>query len=268
MSGVYIGVDGKARKIKGGYIGVDGVARKIKKAYIGVNGVAKEVYSTGKKLNEYTVGSIVYLNENGSPVEYLIVHHGNPDSTVYDPSCDGVWLLRKNIYESRQWHSSNNNSYSASTINSYLNTNFLGLFDASTQSAIKQVKIPYNNGVGTSNVIYSGVNGLSAKVFLLGGREVGLISDSSYFPNDGKKLDYFTTGASANANKVRVAYLNGSATKWWLRSPVTSDSKSSGIIGTSGDSGGNYCSNSNGVRPALILPSNATFDEETNTFKG
>ena len=41
MSGVYIGVDGKARKIKGGYIGIDGVARKIKKGYIGVDGVAR-----------------------------------------------------------------------------------------------------------------------------------------------------------------------------------------------------------------------------------
>lgn len=41
MSGFYIGVDGKARKIKGGYIGIDGVARKIKKGYIGVDGVAR-----------------------------------------------------------------------------------------------------------------------------------------------------------------------------------------------------------------------------------
>lgn len=41
MSGFYIGVDGKARKIKGGYIGVDGVARKVKKGYIGVDGVAR-----------------------------------------------------------------------------------------------------------------------------------------------------------------------------------------------------------------------------------
>ncbi len=41
MSGFYIGVDGKARKVKGVYIGVDGVARKVKKGYIGVGGVAR-----------------------------------------------------------------------------------------------------------------------------------------------------------------------------------------------------------------------------------
>lgn len=46
MSGFYIGVDGKARKVKGGYIGVDGKARKIKKGYIGdENGVARLCWS-------------------------------------------------------------------------------------------------------------------------------------------------------------------------------------------------------------------------------
>lgn len=49
MSGFYIGVDGKARKVKGGYIGIDGVARKIKKGYIGdENGVARLCWSFDK----------------------------------------------------------------------------------------------------------------------------------------------------------------------------------------------------------------------------
>ena len=45
--GAYIGVDGKARKIKKGYIGVDGKARKIKKAYIGIGGVARPCWFSG-----------------------------------------------------------------------------------------------------------------------------------------------------------------------------------------------------------------------------
>ena len=44
----YIGVDGKARKIKKGYIGIGGKARKIKKAYIGVGGVARPCWSGGE----------------------------------------------------------------------------------------------------------------------------------------------------------------------------------------------------------------------------
>lgn len=42
---VYIGVSGKASKIKKIYVGVGGVARKIKHGYIGVAGVAKKFFS-------------------------------------------------------------------------------------------------------------------------------------------------------------------------------------------------------------------------------
>ena len=43
--GAYVGVDGKARKIKKGYVGVDNVARKVKKGYVGVGGVARPFFS-------------------------------------------------------------------------------------------------------------------------------------------------------------------------------------------------------------------------------
>lgn len=38
--GAYIGIAGKARKVKKMYIGVGGKARKVKKAYIGIGGKA------------------------------------------------------------------------------------------------------------------------------------------------------------------------------------------------------------------------------------
>lgn len=46
--GAYIGIAGKARKIKKGYIGVAGKARKIKKAYIGIGGVARPCWNGGE----------------------------------------------------------------------------------------------------------------------------------------------------------------------------------------------------------------------------
>ena len=45
--GAYVGIDGKARKIKKGYVGVAEVARKIKKAYIGIGGVARPCWGGG-----------------------------------------------------------------------------------------------------------------------------------------------------------------------------------------------------------------------------
>ena len=113
-------------------------------------------------LSAKAVGSIVKLNVNGSPREFIVVHQGKPGS-MYDDSCNGTWLLMKDIYENRQWHSSNTNDYEKSTIHSYLNGTFLGLFDPEIQAVIKQVKIPYRKGSGTSKTVTSGANGLSCK---------------------------------------------------------------------------------------------------------
>ena len=43
----YIGVDGKARKVKKIYLGVEEKARKVKKAYAGIGGVARPIFSSG-----------------------------------------------------------------------------------------------------------------------------------------------------------------------------------------------------------------------------
>lgn len=40
MSG-YIGIGGKAKRIKKLYVGVNGKAKRVKKAYVGVDGVAR-----------------------------------------------------------------------------------------------------------------------------------------------------------------------------------------------------------------------------------
>ena len=223
-------------------------------------------------LGTKAVGSTVKLNVNGAAREFLIVHQGKP-SSIYDNSCDGTWLLMKDCYESRQWHSSNNNDYENSTIDSYLNSTFLNLFDANIRNAIKQVKIPYRKGAGYSTTVTSGASGLSVKIFLLSGYEVGwTTSDSSYFPADGAKLDYFLSGNGSSAQSKRVANLNGSAIGWWLRSPYCSSSYGSqGALLVSSVGVWDYyrCSGSYGIRPALILPSSLLVSDDgsisTNT---
>ena len=225
---------------------------------------------SGILASDLSVGSSVYLMEGGAAVEYLVVNQGKPSgSSLYDDSCNGMWVLRKDIYEKRQWHSSNSNSYKASTIHSYLNSTFLNLFNADIQTVIKEVKIPYVNGTANSAVA-SGANGLDAKIFLLSGYEVGFTqSEASNFPIDGAKLDYFVSGNDSTVQAKRIANLNGSVTSWWLRSPYTGKSDLTWIVNLSGNSGANDCSYSSyGIRPALILPPNALFDTNTMLLKG
>lgn len=215
------------------------------------------------------VGSIVKLKENGTLVNYLIVHQGKP-SSIYDASCDGTWLLRQDIAENRVWEADNVNKLESSDIHAYLNGTWLNRYDANIKSAIKQVKIPYRQNGGSGGTDRTGTSGLSCKVFLLSGREVGFTnSESSYFPNDGAKLSYFESGNGSSAQQKRVAKLNGSATYWWLRSPHTNYTHY--VWGVR--SGGNYgvwdANNSYGVRPALILPSSLLVSDDgsvtTNT---
>jgi len=219
-------------------------------------------------LRNKAIGSTIKLKVNGTMRDFIVVHQGKP-SSLYDDSCDGTWLLMKDVYETRQWHSSNSNSYKASTIHSYLNSTFLNLFDPNIQAQIKQVKIPYVNGTGNSAVA-SGANGLPCKIFLLSGYEMGWTkSDHSYFPADGAKLAYFDAGTGTAANNKRIGYLNGSATYWWLRSPYTGGATGAWGVYSNGHCDGSYCSCSYGVRPALVLPSSLSVSDDgavtTNT---
>ena len=220
-------------------------------------------------LSSKAVGSIVKLKVNGTAREFIIVHQGKP-SSLYDASCDGTWLLMKDVYENRQWHGSNVNKYESCALDSYLNSTFLGLFDADIQAVIKQAKIPYRQNGGSGGTDRSGATGLSRKIFLLSGYEVGFTpSDNSYFPVDGAKLAYFDTGTGTAACNKRIGYLNGSATGWWLRSPVTNYTNYAWRVNSDGYYNNGDCSYSYGVRPALILPSSLLVSDDgtvkTNT---
>lgn len=220
-------------------------------------------------LSTKAVGSTVKLKVNGTAKEFIVVHQGKP-SSLYDNSCDGTWLLMKDIYENRQWHSSNVNNLENSTIHSYLNGTFLNLFESNIRDAIKQVKLPYRKNGGSGGSDQSGANGLLCKIFLLSGYEVGwTTSDNPYFPVDGAKLSYFESGTGTSANNKRIANLNGAVALWWLRSPVTGNADSVWLVSANGGYYYGSASYSGGIRPALILPSTLLVSDDgtvsTNT---
>lgn len=225
---------------------------------------------TGVLASSLAVGSIVKLMEGGTAVEYLVVNQGIPgNSNLYDASCDGTWLLRKDIHSNRQWDPNNVNKYESSAINPWLNGEFFNALGSAEQAAIKQVKIPYRKNGGSGGSDQGGANGLPCKVFLLSGCEVGWTSDDEqHFPQDGAKLSYFESGIGTSANNKRIAYLSGTDTIWWLRSPSTDNAGRVWFVRSDGDYGDYGASDSDGIRPALVLPSTARFDETTMLLKG
>lgn len=218
-------------------------------------------------LSSKAIGSTIKLKVNGSARNFIVVHQGKP-SSVYDDSCNGTWLLMQDIYENRAWHSSNTNDYANSTIHSYLNSTFLNLFESNIKNAIKQVKLPYRKGSGTSTTVTSGSNGLPAKIFLLSATEMSF--NFSYMPSgEGAELAYFKGCADNSSDSKRVAYLNGSTAFWWLRSPDCSSFNFALYVSSDGGWDVNRCSYSHGIRPALILPSTLLVSDDgtvsTNT---
>lgn len=210
------------------------------------------------KLSTKAVGSIVKIKVNGAAKDFIIVHQGLP-SSAYDASCNGVWVVMKDIYTTMKWDGSNND-YLNSDMTAYLNGTFISLIDADIRNAIKQVKIPYTNY--SNNNVMSGSNGLSCKVFLLSGTEVGF-SGVSYMNTEGAKLSYF------NSASKRIAYNGSNAAGWWLRSPYTGSSIHVWYVKSVGSDDYWFCNNTYGVRPAFVLPSELVVSDDgtvsTNT---
>ena len=250
-------IGGTVYEIKGGRDLIGGTGYSEKKGRVLVNGTGYDIpFSSGIPIGTLPVGSTVKIGVNGKSYDFLVVNQGIPsNSNLYDSSCDGTWMLMKDIYENRVWQSGNINKYESSDIHAYLNNTFLNLFDSNIKDAIKQVKIPYRKDGGSGGADQSGANGLSAKIFLLSGYEVGwTTSDNQYFPKDGAKLSYFESGTGTSANNKRIAKLNGSAAIWWLRSPYTSDTGRVWLVFPSGLFSDRYAPFSTGIRPAFILP--------------
>ena len=219
-------------------------------------------------LSSKAIGSTIKLKVNGSAKDFIVVHQGKP-SSVYDDSCNGTWLLMKDIYEKRQWNSSNTNDYANSTIHSYLNSTFLNLLEPNIKRAIKQVKLPYRKGSGSSKTVTSGSNGLSAKIFLLSAAETSF--SDVYMPSgEGTELAYFKGCADDSSDSKRVAYFGRFADFWWLRSPSCSGYSNYALyVGSDGGLDDYLSPSSYGIRPAFVLPSTLLVSDDgtvsTNT---
>jgi len=203
--------------------------------------------SLGTPIGDLDVGSVVKLNADGTPWEFLVVHQGLP-SSMYDASCDGTWLLMKDIYI--EYAYGYTSSYDTSTINEYLNKDFFDKLDMRVSAAIKQVKIPYCKNASS---VETGANGLNCKVFLLSCVELGDTGVLTSGQIDGYELDYFKD-TLAKADTKRIAYFEGKAKIWFSRTIRRNNSKQ--IISVSRDGGfvSEAIDYKQGIRPAFILP--------------
>lgn len=263
MPSGYFGVYDTARKIQNIYIGQNNTASQVKKAYIGdQNGVARLWYQSIVPISELPVGSVVkgiYGSE-----EFIIVHQGNPNTTIYPPDCNGTWIMAKNCLAARLYNSVRDSLFTSSSICNWLNDTFYN--QLTIKEYIKTVTIPYYNVLADRNDAYTLNNGFSTKIFLLSAVEAGFYNqeydsnDTSIYDEDGAKLDYFDK--TNNASSKRVATYKGTAVEWWMRTPRKAQWPGYQCVKpqTNGAYGGGRTNETYGIRPVMILPSDVLVD--------
>lgn len=225
-------------------------------------------------LGDKNVGDVVKVKENGTPANFIIVHKGRP-SGLYDSSCDGIWLLREQVHSERVFSANKSNDYENSDIRAWLDGTYYNSIDSEVRTEIKQVKIPFKKGNGTASTgVQSGSNGLSCKVFLLSGYEVGFkYTEGEGLSIDGAKLSYFIVGAESDANSKRIAEkAGGSGVHWWSRTPYLLKTDALWLVYADGRPTNSSTANgtTTWVRPAFVVPSNLVVNSDgvvsTNTL--
>lgn len=195
-------------------------------------------------LGNKSVGSIVKLKENGVLVDFYVAKHD------YENGLNGsgrTLVVRKDCYDTRQWHTSNVNAYATSAIDTWLNSTYKNLLDADIRGVIGTTKIKYTPGNGNTTV-----GTLERAIFLLSVTELG--RSASYANTEGTALSI--------ASSLQIAYLNGSAVVQWTRSPNTNNASYACCLSTSGYVNGSSCGNTYGSRPAFTLPSTLSVSDD------
>ena len=208
--------------------------------------------NSGLPLSDLPEGSLVAINESGSPVLFYLAKHD------YESGLNGAGrtlFVRKDCYDERKWNSNNANAYASSTIDSWLNGDYKSLLSSKVQSEIGTIKFYSTIGNGDYTVTT-----LERSIFMLSVTELGL-------SKTGAKVE---GTALAIASTLRIAYKDGSAIEYWTRTPYSTNSTFAFYINTSGKTYSTNVIDGNGhpflkgSRPCFTLPSTATVNQQPN----
>lgn len=208
----------------------------------------------GTLLSDIAVGSIIQLNESGSPVDFYVACHdyGYGDGTDEHRTL----LVRKDCHSKRAWHSSAANAYEGSSVDTWLTGTYKALLDGEIQSALAEINIRCVIGNG-----YYGVETIARDVFLLAMDDYGKTCTYAH----GSSLGF---GTLPIADVLEIASIDGTAVPHWTR---TTGSDGTGVENTnavyinkiSGLTAGTYSvTTAWGIRPAFTLPATAVVSED------
>lgn len=235
-------IAGTSYGIKGGRTLIGGTGYDIKKGRTLIGGTGYDI-KFGTPVAELAEGTIIKINESGSPVEFYVAKHN------YESGLNGVGrtlVVRKDCYSTRSFTSGNAKHFPEADICTWLNETYIGLLDNSVQEVI------------TSTTFKAWVTGATVttaekKIFLLSATELGVVSNFAYV--EGQKLDI--------SDFLTPANLNGEAVGQWTRSSVRNNYEYVLVINADGSFGRvQSWMTTIGVRPIFALPETMGVDND------
>lgn len=194
-------------------------------------------------LSELDEGSVVMINENGSPVPFYLAMHD------YESELNGAGrtlLVRKDCYVEMAWHSSNINAYGTSNLDAWFNGDYKAMLDEGVQTAIGETSFRYTAGNGSTLVSVCTRSIFAASLTELGITKTGANVEGTALPI---------------AELLKVAYLNGVAVGQWTRTPYTENATSVFFVQSTGSEASTNKGKEYGARPWFTLPSTMEVSE-------
>lgn len=189
----------------------------------------------GTLLGDMELGTLVKLNENGTPAEFYVACHN------YEAGLNGngrTLVVRKDCYDKRVF-STKKASYSSSDLDAFLVGTYFNLLDAGVREM-----------VGTTKFSSTGAPTLERSVFQLSATELKDYNE----PKEGSILPI--------ASLLSVAHLNGTAISQWTRTPFTSFPGFVYCLDVKGNINFVGFNNLCGSRPAFTLPASTLVGDD------
>lgn len=187
-------------------------------------------------LGDMELGTLVKLNENGTPAEFYVACHN------YEAGLNGngrTLVVRKDCYDMRVF-SIKKSSYSSSSLNDFLVGTYFNLLDAGVREM-----------VGTTKFYSTDAPTLERSVFQLSVTE---LTGTNNKPKEGSVLPI--------ARLLSVARLNGSSISQWTRTPFTSFPGFVYFVDNVGLASFQGFNNPGGSRPAFTLPASTLVGDD------
>lgn len=213
--------------------------------------------------------SVVYIKEEDEYIPYLVLaadYEGNvlllreyllPEEMPYEPSPlgNGLWPT----YEYGSY-------YEKSSIDKFLNTDFLGMFSSGMQEAIVDTKIEITDiesyhGPNRANVTRK----IDRKVFLLSAVELGVDFSVGYcMTKEGMPLKYFE---NARHSVRKACKADREAWPYWTRTPWIGEWCEVNVIGVEKTAAA-PADRLLGVRPAFCMGKDTAVQKNNNIIDG